>query len=211
MPCIVTAAALLAVLLPNAATARDPGPSGPTVTSTPEPADCPGGEEEAHRSCVDRCVYGGEHKEHTANLLGAKGLALTTITPARETTGPTAVPHFGASLFYERELVTGWLELELNVALVSAPGGLAIPIDLLFKKPFHASRHVTPYVGLGPALEVEVLEDTEVFGGVTAATGLYIWVSRFVGFDIELDYTARFSAEGMAHGVGGGVGPVVHF
>ena len=208
-PHIAASMAVLAISGPQLAEASEPPPSGPAVASTSEPHDCRDAEDPG--ICVDRCIYGGEHKEHTANLMGTKGLALTTITPARDGEGPSAVPHFGASLFYERELVTGWLELEFNVALVSAPGGLAIPIDVLLKKPFHVNRHVTPYIGLGPAFEIEVLEEPEFFGGVTAATGLYVWFSRTVGIDVELDYTARFGREGVAHGMGGGMGPVIHF
>lgn len=188
------------------------------VVAEPEPEPvCPGTDGATHQPCPDRCVFGGEHKIHTQNLVGLKGLALVTIAPSEgaelepEAAGPSVTPHFGASFFYEREAVENWLEIELNVAVLSAPGGVLLPVDLLLKKPFHAGRHVTAYVGLGPALEIEILDGTEVFGGLTGATGLYVWVTKNVGVDIELDYTLIVERGAIAHGLGGGVGPVFHF
>ncbi len=71
--------------------------------------------------------------------------------------------------------MTDWLELELNVALLSAPDGFHVPIDLLFKKPFHINRHFTPYIAVGPALEARLEDTNSLTGGVTAAAQLTVW------------------------------------
>ena len=168
----------------------------------------------------DRCVYGGNHKPHTRNLLGAKALVVTSLG----TTGAAEGDHehgehgaegpfttFGVSVFYERLLIPKWLELEINVGLVDGAAGLQMPIDLLFKKPFHVNRRLTPYLSLGPALEVFPRGDRSPLLGVTGGLGVYLWLSRDFGVDLELDYTAHFLGPGLEHVTTLGVGPVLHF
>ncbi|MCA9691006.1 MAG: hypothetical protein R3A51_09580 [Nannocystaceae bacterium] len=160
---------------------------------------------------VDCCDHGGHHKEHTRNLLGVKAMAVGAITGPEGERGVEAVAHGGGGIFYERELIQNWLEIEPNVGILSAPGGVLIPLDLLLKKPFHVHHKVTPYLGVGPAIEFLIAEERGVFGGVTATVGLYVWFGKHVGIDIELSYSLVFERGRLVHNPAGGVGPVVHF
>ncbi len=156
-------------------------------------------------------THGGQTKQHTQNLVGAKALTALAVTRGHDGEAAGATPHYGVSVYYERELVADWLELELNVATLTAPEGLHLPVDLLFKKPFHVSRHVTPYLAVGPALEARFEAARSIAGGVTAATGVYIWFTRYFGIDLEIDYTLLKTGEGLEHVPALGFGPAAHF
>lgn len=210
---VLPAAALLLLLVPQRAAANEPLCAG----ARPGATSC-----EAHtqsrRPPPDRCVYGGDHKPHTRNLLGSKALFATSLATTgagddgahgHHAEGPAT--GFGVSIFYERELVPRWLEVELNVGLIDGAAGLQVPIDLLLKKPFHLGRRLTPYIGIGPSIELFPRGDRSPLPGVTGGVGLYLWLSRDFGLDLELDYTAHFLSPGIEHVNTLGLGPVLHF
>lgn len=145
------------------------------------------------------------------NLVGAKGLGALAITRGRAGAGLETASHFGVSSFYEREVVARWLDLELNVGVFSATGGVHVPVDLLFKKAFHVHRRATPYLGAGPTLETRLEDERSLVGGLTASAGVYVWVTKNFGIDVELDYTLHFTDEGREHVPTFGVGPAAHF
>lgn len=121
-------------------------------------------------------------------------------------------PALFAGLSYERMLIHNWLELELSVpvaVLFAEQTTVALPIDLHFKKPFHPSPIVSPYVALGPAFDVEVYPDARVFFGGSLAVGTYVWPSRRVGIDIELDYNIVAEDGRPVHELLFAVGPVL--
>ncbi len=168
--------------------------------------------------------HGGELKEHTENLLGAKAIALFLFAPtpapegegegehAEDAGGYEFHPRFGASVFYERELLQNRLEFEIQIGLVGGGGMYIMPTDILLKKPFHVNHRVTPYIGAGPALEAVFADgEQEVVVGLTSAVGVYVWFSKYAGIDVELDYTLVFSEHGLEHAPCIGVGPVFHF
>ncbi|MCA9658300.1 MAG: hypothetical protein KC486_08145 [Myxococcales bacterium] len=178
------------------------------------------GEKEGKEGCDDEsCVHGGHHKKHTRNLLGAKALMVSSLAetgtaPMSEHGDPepghVAAIHPGVVVFYERELIAEWLELELNVGMVSSHEGLRVPIDLLAKKPFHLAKRATLYLGVGPSLEL-FTDGQPPLGGVTGGLGSYLWFTRSFGVDVEIDYTAHFLLPGIEHVVTAGLGPVLHF
>ncbi len=174
--------------------------------------------DEPRRPGPDLCVYGGDHKPHTRNLVGAKALMVTSLATTGAAAGdehghgaggPTTTS--GVSVFYERELVPKWLEIEVNVGLIDGAAGLQLPIDLLLKKPFHLHRRVTPYISIGPAIELFPRGDRPPLPGITGGVGAYLWLSRDFGLDIELDYTAHVLSPGLEHVITLGLGPVLHF
>jgi hypothetical protein len=188
------------------------------ATATEEEA---GGKERGdEEGCDDeRCLHGGHAKRHTRNLLGAKALlvgslAETGTAPMSEHGDPepghVAAIHPGVVVFYEREIIAEWLELELNVGMVSSHEGLRVPIDLLAKKPFHAAKRATLYIGIGPSLEL-FTDGQPPLGGVTGGLGSYLWFTHNFGVDLEIDYTAHFLLPGIEHVVTAGLGPVLHF
>jgi len=205
-------ALLLIVFTPQRAAADEPQCAGDRREQTSCEAHT-----QSRRPGPDRCVYGGDHKPHTRNLLGSKALFVTALgTTGAEgdahghgAEGP--VTNFGVSIFYERELVPKWLEVELNVGLIDGAAGMQIPIDILLKKPFHLSRRLTPYIGLGPSIELFARGDRPPLPGVTGGIGVYLWLSRDFGLDLEIDYTAHFLSPGLEHVNTLGLGPVLHF
>ncbi len=164
------------------------------------------------------CTHGGHHKAHTRNLFGAKALLATSwaTTGAAEGGAHGDAPEWaesglGVSVFYERELVANWLEIEPNIGLIDGPVGLQVAFDLLLKKPFHIGRRVTPYVSLGPALELFLNREHSPLLGVTGGFGVYVWLGRDFGLDLEFEYTAHFVRPGIEHVTIFGIGPVMHF
>ncbi len=200
----------------------------PSSSRASEGAEGPHHEASEERDASAR--HGGHLKEHTENLLGAKALALFLIVPAEpaEPVGPVEPapegehtedagghelhPRFGASVFYERELIQNRLEFEIQIALVGGGGMFIMPIDLLLKKPFHVNHRVTPYIGVGPALDAVFTDgEQEVLVGLTSAAGVYVWFSKYAGIDVEIDYTIVVSEHGIEHAPCFGVGPAFHF
>ncbi|MEZ4383643.1 MAG: hypothetical protein R3A79_20090 [Nannocystaceae bacterium] len=221
LPLLLLGAALL--VAPGAARAGDGDPSAPSDAAAAEDAD-PGrdaadAEATAHGCDHESCAHGGHRKKHTKNLLGAKALLVSSLAetgtaPMSEHGDPepghVAGTHPGVVVFYEREVVAEWLELELNVGMVSSHEGVRVPIDLLLKKPFHAAKRATFYVGVGPSLEL-FTDGQPPLGGITGGLGSYLWFTHNFGVDLEVDYTAHFLLPGLEHVVTAGLGPVLHF
>jgi len=83
---------------------------------------------------------------------------------AFEVEQPSGSVHGGGNIFIEREAVEGWLELELGISALAADGGVVVPIDLSFKKPFRLARRIEIMVGLGP--EFVIYRNTSKDGSV---------------------------------------------
>lgn len=131
-----------------------------------------------------------EHHPTTRNLLGVR---IGYLHAAFNRDGSLVrIPGILAGLSYERTLIPRWLEIEISapvaVLLEEEHTIVAVPIDVHFKKPFHLSPRVTPYVGIGPALDIEVAPEVKVFYGGSLAVGGYVWFNDSVGLDVEADY-----------------------
>jgi hypothetical protein len=136
-------------------------------------------------------------------------------------------PHFGGVNFVEGVLIRGKLELEIGVRALSAENGVEIPIDFLLKRPFHVSDRVTAYVGIGPALNISIENETAkrneageveiesghtfVFGGFAAVTGAHFWVGKNFGFFGEVNYGWFDQHGASAWEIGGSTGIIVGF
>ncbi len=132
----------------------------------------------------------GEHHPSTRNLLGVR---IGYLHAAFNRDGSLVrIPGILAGLSYERTIVPRWLEIEISapvaVLLEDEHTIVAVPIDVHFKKPFHLSPRVTPYVGIGPALDIEVAPELKLFYGGSLAVGTYVWFNDSVGLDVEADY-----------------------
>jgi hypothetical protein len=115
--------------------------------------------------------------------------------------------HPGANVMLEWDAIENWLEFELGASILSAEGGVEIPVDLLFKKPFRLGKRSELFVGLGPELVYVSNRITKkaYFGGEFAIDFFY-WPWQHAGVWIEPTYDAVFR-DGAAHGLGstGGV------
>ncbi len=114
--------------------------------------------------------------------------------------------HPGANAFLEWEAIENWLALEIGASVLSADGGLEIPITLLVKKPFKLAPWADFLVGLGPQV-VHVTGDTKgTYAGGAVALDFMFWPSRHVGLWISPEYDVVFRSGGSsAIGSTGGV------
>ncbi len=140
------------------------------------------------------------HTEHSSVLFGAKVVQVNEFSEGHEAHG------VGGAIFGETTLVPGWLELELNIAMVRLGEELVLPIDLLLKKPLHFGS-ICPYVAAGPALSVVFEEERTVHVGGIAVLGAYVFFHRKVGLDLEVEYSV-FPADGLIHELTLAFGPV---
>lgn len=163
--------------------------------------------EEMHRS---------PHTEETSQLVGVKGAFVNAFNDGKSAVGG------GFTLFYERNLIEGWLEIELASAFVFIERERIVGFDLFLKKPFHINHVVNPYVGVGPNLSILISREEEVEGegevretrtrgGIVWTAGSYFWLerSRF-GFDVEVVYLLLFN-NGLSHEFTVEAGPAFRF
>ena len=152
----------------------------------------------------DESMHRSPHMEDTRWIVGTKAVGVATVH-AEEGSNVGA----GLGLSMERNVIEGWLEVELVLAVARVGEGTSIPIDLVAKKPFHFGR-LTPYLGLGLASSVHPGADRPVALGVAAVGGTYLWLGDHWGIDAELSY-ALLAEEGVLHEVVPALGPSFRF
>lgn len=149
---------------------------------------------------------GGHHREYPS-LVGVKYGQRVLLRGAVPTEVATVI-----GPFFERVLVHRWLELELDLPLVVGhDGSLALPLDLHLKKPFHPSRWWSPYLGVGPTLELGLRPERGVALGISVVAGAYVWVSPRLGFDVDVSYDVVAVRRRPVSGFLVGLGPVWRF
>jgi len=109
-------------------------------------------------------------------------------------------------------VIPGWLEIETAMALTWIDAETVVAFDILFKKPFHVSESINPYVGVGPHLAIIMAhEETRTRGGINASVGSYFWFGEHRwGLDAELIYTLLFDS-GLTHEFHVEAGPTFRF
>jgi hypothetical protein len=118
----------------------------------------------------------------------------------------------GIVAVFERLIIEGWLEIEItagwfNLGLQHVDN-FAVPIELIFKKPFGHHSFFSPYIGLGASLAIErVACETEVTAGPAAVVGTHLWFRRTLGLDINCTY-ALLLRGALTHHLAIGLGPV---
>jgi hypothetical protein len=117
----------------------------------------------------------------------------------------------GGTAFVEWSAIPDWLSLEAGASVLAVGGGVEIPIELLFKKPFRIARGVEFMPGVGPEMVVvETPETRAVYFGGAAALDFMFWPSPKVGLWIEPGYDFVFR-DGVTHGLGGTGGLIMGF
>lgn len=155
-------------------------------------------------------IHASPHLEHTDWILGAKVVQFNAWNPGHDEEPNQTVTGVGGGLIVERTLIEGWLEIELSASGVATGEGVAVPIDVLFKKSFEFGS-LNPYFGLGPSISIDVADgEAQASAGCAFAVGTYIWFSDHVGVDVDLDY-AVVSNHGAAQELALSVGPVLRF
>ncbi|MGF1510322.1 MAG: hypothetical protein ACFB9M_12555 [Myxococcota bacterium] len=161
-------------------------------------------EESDERAGVNKSLHSSPHSEASTWLLGAKAVQLNVFP--EEGDGASGG---GAGLFVERSVVPGWLEVELSVSVVAIESETLLPVDVLFKKPFHFGPFC-PYIALGPTVSIVFEDGTRAFAGGVAVAGFYLWLGDLWGFDVEVDY-ALLSEEGLQQELTFAAGPTLRF
>lgn len=195
-----TVFAVLAGLSASPEAAADPqgtgGSAGRASTETDHPV--------VHAHDVMPCPL------HYHNVFGLKLIGVAAV-PHHE---PRDVgPQGGFGIFYERTLVPEWLELELSANILWTRTGPHVPLDVVFKKPFHVSHRFDPYVGIGAAVTLGLGEERFVAPGIVGTVGWYTWINARWGWLVEFDYAASAepAPEGWVHEIEGTTGPLVRF
>ena len=110
--------------------------------------------------------------------------------------------HPGANLMVEWDAIENWPELEVGASVLTAPGGVAVPIDLLVKKPFTLSRWAEFMVGVGPeVVRVTGANKGTYFGGEVALDFMFWPWGKRVGLWVEPEYDLTYQ-----HGASSGIG-----
>jgi len=150
-------------------------------------------------------VHRSPHLEETKQLVGVKGIFASGFKDGESELGG------GLGLFYERTLIEGWLELEINPSVLWVEAEPVFALDVLAKKSFFAHESANPYVGFGPAVVVAFgEEETKARFGLSTAVGSYFWPWKRFGFDFDVVYTALLTG-GVIHELTVQFGPVARF
>jgi hypothetical protein len=116
--------------------------------------------------------------------------------------------HGGGTVAFEVTPIEHWLELEVGVSVIRHPGGLEIPVDVLFKKPWRISRTVEFMAGVGPELIHSTVEH-QTFWGLSAVGDLMVWPWHNVGWYLEPGIERTFQRGQHQTGLGMAVGLIV--
>lgn len=109
--------------------------------------------------------------------------------------------HPGTNLMVEWDAIENWLELEVSASVLTADRGVAVPIDVIIKKPFRVTRTFEIMIGVGPeVVQVTGIKNGTYVGG-QAALDLMFWPYRRFGLWVEPTYDLVFYA-GISHGIG---------
>ncbi len=116
--------------------------------------------------------------------------------------------HPGANVMVEWDAIENWLEVEVGASVLSADGGVEVPLDLLVKKPFRLARYAEFMIAVGPEMVpvLNTMTKATYFGGEIALDFMFWPWGRRVGLWVEPEYDF-ISRDGVSHGLGstGGV------
>ena len=136
------------------------------------------------------------------DLIGVIVGAKASYILALESGGGTNLA--GAGAFIETQLIPHWVEAELSARVVGGPD-TRVPIDVLFKMPFHIpDGHI--FLGAGPTTILH--HGHWYFGGVATLGALY-WFSPTVGLVGEVNYNL-VSDHGAVSEFGFNIGAAYH-
>lgn len=154
----------------------------------------------------------GRHHAYHPWLFGTKAGPLTVVAPETADRERETFVAGVAGVFLERTLIHSWLEIEVSVPIAVGSGEKAplfVPLDLHLKKPFHPSPRASPYVAVGPTMDILIRPERRVFAGVSLAAGTYVWFSERIGMDLEVDYNVVVEGGAPVHELLFALGPVV--
>jgi hypothetical protein len=110
--------------------------------------------------------------------------------------------HSGATFAFEITPIENKLELEIGISALPSDGGVEMPIDVLFKKPWRFSPQFEFMIGAGPEMVHAFGPDHGTFWGVEAVLDFMFWPRKNIGWYLEPGYEITFRDGTPRHGVG---------
>ena len=105
--------------------------------------------------------------------------------PAAEWPSNGERSNYGVNVAVEKEVIAGWLEIELGITGLGSNGRRAFSTDLLFKKPFQISPTFEFMIGAGPSIERTVNgPDRRTSKSATLALDFMFWPYKEAHKDI---------------------------
>jgi hypothetical protein len=120
-----------------------------------------------------------KHEIHQRFFVGIKGTALASV-------GHDAFGMFGTGIFFDVAVFHDWLKIEVVTRFLRSSHGTVVPVELMFKKPFHPSDRVILFYGLGPGVAFHFAhEEKHIYPTIASVFGTYIWITDHVGINFE--------------------------
>jgi hypothetical protein len=117
--------------------------------------------------------------------------------------------HGGGTFAFEVTPVENQLELEIGIAAIRADGGVEMPIDVLFKKPWRFSPQFEFMIGAGPEIVHASGPNHATFWGVVAVLDFMFWPRKNIGWYVEPGYEITFRGDTPHHGLGVSAGLLI--
>lgn len=93
------------------------------------------------------------------------------------------------------------LELECGLTVLAANGGVEVPVDVLFKKPWRLSPQFEFMIGAGPEIVHAFGPNHATLWGGEAVLDFMFWPRRNIGWYVEPGYEITSRAGSAHHGV----------
>lgn len=164
---------------------------------------------------VDAELEGEGHRhEKDRNLLGLKVGSVLVVEPHGD--GRQSFPAWVFAPFYERSILHDWLELEVStpigVGMTTEETHVFLPLSVHLKKPFHPTPSLSPYVGVGPMVDLYLAPDVSAAYGASFSVGTFVWPPRSpIGIDLDVEYDLVAMKGRAAHEFMVAMGPIWRF
>ena len=117
--------------------------------------------------------------------------------------------HGGGTFAFEVTPIENRLELEVGIAALPSDGGVELPIDVLFKKPWRFSPKFEFMIGAGPEIVHASGPNRGTFWGVEGVLDFMFWPRKNVGWYVEPGYEITFRDGTQHRGVGVSAGLLI--
>jgi hypothetical protein len=98
----------------------------------------------------------------------------------------------------EWDAIENWLEFEVSVSVLTADKGVAVPLDLIVKKPFRITRWFEFMVGIGAEIVPVTGANKGTYFGGQMALDFMFWPSHRFGLWVQPSYDLIFQGRGLA-------------
>lgn len=123
------------------------------------------------------------------------------LGPAADWEPAEGAVHPGGTVALEFTPVEHRLEVECGLTVLAVNGGIELPLDVLFKKPWRLSPQVEFMIGAGPELVRAFGPEHATFWGGEAVLDLMVWTRPNIGWYVEPGYEITFRAGTPHHGL----------